>query len=103
MNSNSFIKGKPKERDILTTFGYDFAVDDWIFRDIPCVLLYKDGIMDIYPIQQYTDYELTMLQMDSSYKSAWILIGYGSFIEMQKRMYEIVREGLGAIDRHQAT
>jgi hypothetical protein len=61
------------------------------------VLLYKDGFMDIYPIEQYTEYELTVLQRDSSYKSAWIPIRYGSFIEMQKCMYEIAGKGLGTL------
>ena len=98
MSSNSFAKRKANETDILTPWGYDFLVDDWIFRNVPCVLLYKDGLMDIYPIEDYTDYELTMLQRDSSYRSAWIPVRYGNFIEMQKYMYEIAREGLRVID-----
>jgi hypothetical protein len=97
MRSSSFAKHKAYESDILTTIGHKYVVDDWIWRGVPCVLLYKDGIMDVYPIQDYTEYELTMLQMDSSYKSAWIPIRYGSFIEMQECLYEIAREGLCAI------
>jgi hypothetical protein len=97
MKSNSVAKRKTIDSDILTTIGRNFVVDDWIWRGVPCVLLYKDEIMDIYPIQDYTDYELTMLQRDSSYKSAWIPIRYGSFIEMQECLYEIAREGLYAI------
>jgi len=97
MKRNSFGKGRAKEPDMLTPFGYRLVADNWIFQNVPCVLVYKDGFMDIYPIEQYTDYELTLLQRDSSYKSPWIPIRYGSFIEMQKCMYEIAHEGLGAI------
>jgi hypothetical protein len=98
MKSISSANGKASDRDILTTIGYKFTVDDWIFQDIPCVLLYKDGLMDIYPVQAYTSYELTMLQRDSTHKSAWIPIRYGNFLEMQECMYEILREGLCAIN-----
>jgi hypothetical protein len=83
--------------EILTTLSLDLTIDEWIYLDIPCVLLYKDGFMDIYPIQEYTGYELTMLQRDLSYKSAWVPIGYGTFLNMQKCLYEILYEGLYAI------
>lgn len=98
MSSNSSTKRKVYENDILSTIGHKYVVDDWIWRGVPCVLLHKDGIMDIYPIQDYTDYELAMLQRDASYKSPWIPIAYGSFVELQKLMYEIAREGPSAID-----
>ena len=98
MSSDSFAKRKANKTDVLSPWGYGLVVDDWIFRNVTCVLLYKDKLMDIYPIEAYTDYELTMLQRDSNYKSARIPIRYGSFIDMQKCMYEIAREGLHAID-----
>jgi hypothetical protein len=86
-----------KNRDFFTSLGHKLTIDDWIFQDIPCVLLYKDGLMDIYPVQEYTAYELTMLQRDPSYKSSWVPIRYGSFLEMQACMYEILQEGLHAL------
>lgn len=97
MKPNSFTKGKADERDILTPLGHNMAVDDWIYRKVPCVLLYKDGIMDIHAVQDYATYELAMLRKDSSYKSPWLPIGYGSFKKMQKLMYEIASERLAVI------
>jgi|WetSurMetagenome_2_1015567.scaffolds.fasta_scaffold84112_2 hypothetical protein len=94
MNVNQTSDPKSKSRDILTPLGHKLTVDDWIFREIPCVLLYKDGHMDIYPIEEYSAYELTMLQRDPSYKPSWVPIRYGSFLELQTCMYEILQEGL---------
>ena len=94
MSSNFSGKRTANINDILSRCGYDATVDEWIFHNIPCVLLYKDGDMDVYPVQEYTECELSMLQGDSSYKSAWTPIGYGNFLEMQERMHELLREKL---------
>jgi hypothetical protein len=97
MSCNQLSHPKGRENDMLTMLGHDLTIDEWIYMGIPCVLLYKDGLMDIYPVQEYTGYELTMLQRDSRYTSAWVVIGYGSFLEMQELMYERLREWAGAI------
>ena len=97
MKPNPLDTAQAHTSDILTQTGCSLSVDDWIFEGLLCVLLFKDGEMDIYPIQEYTDHELTMLQRDSKYKSSWIPIQCGSFIELQKYMYEIARGGLCTI------
>ena len=92
-SKSATFRGNVYTPDIITRFGYDFAVDEWIWAKVPCVLLYKDGIMDIYPVEDYTAYELAMLRRDSRYKSPWIPIGYGMFEEMQTLMYRLASEG----------
>jgi hypothetical protein len=57
MNFNRISDPTSKKRDILNPLGHNLTIDEWIFQNIPCVLLYKDGYMDIYPIQEYTAYE----------------------------------------------
>jgi hypothetical protein len=88
----SILYQKPTEEQ----FG-NSIVDDLIFRNVPCVLLYKDGILDIIPVADYVVSERKELQNNSSYKTERVPIGYGSYGEMLKCKEKIGRDGLGTI------
>jgi hypothetical protein len=70
----------------------------WSYLTSAFVLLYKSGFTDIFPLEEYVSGERMMLQRDSSYKTEWIPIGYGTYGEMIKCKHEIERKGLGAIN-----
>jgi hypothetical protein len=85
------MKSKPAT-DILKSYGYRAAVQEWIVDRVPCVLLKKDDYIDIYPLSDYEVMECTMAEKHPGYQPEWVPLGQGTYREMEMLMHNVLEE-----------